>query len=87
MAQEINNEIEKIKERNRRVEADKAWETSYIRRILVAFLTYLLVVLFLHIIDDRSPWLNALVPTAGFILSTLTLSLFKNIWIKYLYKR
>ena len=33
---EINNlekEIEKIKERNKKVELDKAWETSWIRRI------------------------------------------------------
>jgi len=33
-------EIEKIKGRNRRVEADKAWETSLTRKILIAVLTY-----------------------------------------------
>jgi len=31
----LKEEIEKIKERNKRVEADKAWETSYSRRALL----------------------------------------------------
>ena len=31
----IENEIKKIKERNKRVELDKAWETSYTRRIFI----------------------------------------------------
>ena len=36
----FKKEIEEIKKRNARVEADKAWETSWARRILVALLTH-----------------------------------------------
>ena len=32
---ELENEIIKIKERNKRVELDKAWETSWTRRICI----------------------------------------------------
>ena len=44
--EEIKKEIQEIKERNRKVEKDKAWETSWTRKILVAILTYIVVVLF-----------------------------------------
>jgi len=78
--------IKEILNRNKKVELDKAWETSKTRRIIIAFLTYFVVVIFLFFIQVPNPWLNALVPTIGFILSTLTLSFFKRIWISYFYK-
>ncbi len=76
------HELEAIKERNRKVEADKAWEISKIRRSIIAIMTYFIVVLFLYLIHAPYPWLNALVPVLGFILSTLTLSAIKKRWIK-----
>ena len=78
-------EIENIKERNKRVETDKAWETSKIRRIIIAILTYLVIVIFLFTIKAPNPWLSAMVPVVGFILSTLTLPILKNLWIKKIY--
>lgn len=83
----VDSEIEKIKERNKRVEADKAWETSKTRKGIIAFLTYLVIVVFMHTINDPNPWFNAVVPTVGFTLSTLSLGIFKGIWIRRIYKR
>lgn len=79
----MNKEIKAIIERNKRVEKDKAWETSFTRRVIIALMTYLLIVLFLWMIKFSEPWLNALVPTIAFVLSTLTLPFFKEIWLKY----
>ena len=76
------SEIESIKERNKRVELDKAWETSIFRRTTIAIMTYLLVVLFLWNINVENYWLDAVVPTLGFVLSTLSLPFLKNWWIK-----
>lgn len=45
--EELKQEIENIKARNKRVEKDKAWETSLTRRIFIAVSTYILVVVFL----------------------------------------
>ena len=81
---DIKKEILSIKERNKRVELDKAWETSLTRRIIIAVMTYLLIVLFLWVINFPGPWLNALVPTIAFALSTLSLAFFKRWWIKAL---
>ena len=80
---DLEKEIEKLKERNRRVEIDKAWETSLTRKGLLIIFTYLAIGFYLNAINVPNPWLNAIVPSIGFLLSTLTLSYFKNLWIKF----
>lgn len=42
----MNEEIEKIKLRNKRVELDKKWETSITRRLCIILLTYIVVVIY-----------------------------------------
>lgn len=78
----IESRITELEARNKRVEADKAWETSWTRRIAIAALTYFVVCLYLALVIHIDPWLNALVPVVGFLLSTLTLSYIKAMWIK-----
>ena len=78
---DLENEIEKIKERNSRVEKDKAWETSWTRRICIMILTYVVVVTYTYIISKISNiWLSSLVPVIGFTLSTLSLNVVRKIW-------
>lgn len=79
---ELEAEIKKIKERNSRVEADKAWETSLTRRSLLFIFTYLAIGLYLNAINIPNAWLSAIVPAVGFFLSTLTLPFLKGIWLK-----
>ncbi len=83
----LEQEISKIKERNSKVESDKAWETSLFRKILIAILTYTVIVLFFYFTDLPKPFINAIVPTIGFMLSTLSVPVFKNLWIKHWYKK
>ena len=82
----LEERVAKIEERNKRVESDKAWETSWSRKILLMLFTYLAIALYLKFIVGINPWINAIVPTVGFLLSTLTLPWFKNVWLKYFYK-
>ena len=42
--QELEQEIQTIKMRNKIVETDKAWETSWARKIIIFLLTYIRVV-------------------------------------------
>lgn len=80
---ELENEIVKIKERNKKVELDKSWETSWTRRICICVLTYIVVVIYSHLINEISNiWLSSLVPVIGFTLSTVSLKLIRNIWEK-----
>lgn len=84
---DLQTEIIQIKSRNAKVEADKAWETSWFRKITIAVLTYLVIVIFFLLNSLPHPFINALVPTIGFILSTFTISLFKKLWLKYIYRK
>ena len=83
LEQEINN----IKERNKRVEAGKAWEISWARRILILILTYIVIAIFFVFANIPKPFANAGVPALAFFLSTLSLPIFKKIWLKYFYRK
>ena len=78
---DLDRELTAIKERNRRVELDKAWEVSWTRRLFIAAMTYAIAAIWLILINDSSPWLKAIVPTGGYILSTLSLPVLKQRWI------
>ena len=84
---DIEKRLEVIVQRNKRVELDKAWETSWLRKILITILTYLTMVLFFFVAQLPKPFINSIVPTAGFVLSTLSLPFFKRLWIKYQAKK
>ncbi len=84
---DLKQRIEKIEARNRKVEADKAWEGSLSRKVVLILFTYLAVGVFLNMIKVENPWINAIVPSMGFLLSTLTLPWIKVWWIKNIYKK
>ncbi len=79
----LEQDILKIKERNKRVELDKAWETSLTRKITILILTYIVTVIVFIVIGLPNPFLNAIIPAVAFVLSTLTLDPIKKLWIKY----
>lgn len=79
--EELEKKIKDIEERNKRVEKDKAWETSLLRKILIIVLTYIFAVLYLKIADTTNPFFGAVVPCVGFFLSTQTINIIKKKWI------
>ena len=80
---DFEKEITEIKERNKRVEKDKAWETSWTRRICIMVLTYIVVIIYSYVIKEYDNiLLSSLVPVIGFTLSTLSLKLVRKIWEK-----
>lgn len=83
---EIKKELDEIKARNQRVEADKAWETSWTRRLLILLLTYFVIVVFFLVVKLPEPFVNAVVPSVAFVLSTLTMPLFKKWWLNNIHK-
>lgn len=77
----LQSEIDEIKRRNQRVEADKAWETSWTRKIIISVFTYIVIVVFFFFAKLSNPFANAIVPAVAFILSTLTVPLVKKWWL------
>ncbi len=83
----LEQRIESIEHRNAKVELDKKWEGSWTRRLLIVAFTYILLGSYMWAIGVGQPLLNAVIPTVGFTLSTLSLPLFRKIWEKNLVKR
>ncbi len=84
---DLEERVKNIEERNRRVETDKAWETSVTRKICICILTYIVVIIYSYLIRKYDNiLLSSLVPVIGFTLSTLSLKLVRKVWEKKLYK-
>jgi hypothetical protein len=84
--QDIEQQLEIIKQRNARVEADKAWEASPMRIGSICVITYLVTSVFLYVMGAQRFWLHALVPPIGFFLSTQSLPAIKRWWIDSRYQ-
>ncbi|GMU74203.1 MAG: hypothetical protein AMXMBFR44_4010 [Candidatus Campbellbacteria bacterium] len=78
----LEQELQEIKERNRRVEGDKAWETSGLRAFVIALVTYVVAVVVLYLVGASKIFLSALVPVLGFYISTLSLPAIKRWWLR-----
>lgn len=79
---DLEKRLKAIEARNKRVELDKAWETSWTRRLSIGALTYAVIVIYLFVINNNAPFINGAVPVVGFLLSTLVLRTVKELWQK-----
>jgi polyferredoxin len=80
---DLEKRIDNIEKRNKRVELDKSWETSWTRRICIMILTYIVVLIYSYVISKyNNIFFSSLVPVIGFTLSTLSLRLVRKLWEK-----
>ncbi len=77
----LEEEVERIKGRNKKVEFDKAWEVSRCRVLSITALTYAIAVLLFLALGVKEVFLSALIPTVGYFLSTQSLPFIKHWWI------
>lgn len=85
--EELKQELRAIKDRNLRVEADKAWEKSFFRTAIIVATTYIVASIALIMIGNENPFRNALVPALGFLLSIQSLPFIKRTWIRQYLRR
>ncbi len=80
--QQLEKEIQAIKERNLKVQAGKAWEQSGVRLLSIAVMTYAIASVVLYFIGVPNFYLSALVPVVGYVLSVQSLPFLKDWWIR-----
>jgi hypothetical protein len=78
---DVRRELATIKERNARVEREKAWETSWTRRLMIATITWSAAFAWLVSLGVHPAPLHALVPTAAYFVSTLSLPVVRRWWV------
>ena len=59
----------------------KEFETSYVRVIFIMLITYCTLYGYMTIIGTPKAYLNAVVPTVGFNISTWSVPYVKEVWI------
>lgn len=77
----LEQRIAAIEYRNKAVSSDKAWETSNLRRVVIAGTTYLVVVTYLTVTGADNTWLSAVVPAIGYLISTLVIKSVRDWWM------
>ena len=80
--QELRKEVEAIKARNARVEADKDWETSKTRTAFISAITFGLVYGFSLLTNQDQALLNSLIAVAAYWISTESYGILKNWWLR-----
>ncbi len=78
----LQNDLDALKERNAKVEAEKAWETSSLRIGAIVILTYAVAVLLMISLGTSRPFFAALMPMVGFFLSTQTLPVLQRWYLR-----
>jgi hypothetical protein len=81
------SDLDSILQRNARVEADKAWETSWARKIMICVLTYVFLLIYLPMLGHDKAYLHATVPVFGYLFSTITIPFIKKWWLENRYKK
>lgn len=75
----LEKEIENIKERNKKVELDKSWETSWTRKICIMILTYIVVIIYSYVIRKYDNiLLSSLVPVIRIYIIYIILKIYKK---------
>lgn len=76
---DLEKEIENIKERNKKVELDKTWETSWTRKICIMILTYIVVIIYSYLIRKYDNiLLSSLVPVIRIYIIYIILKIYKK---------
>lgn len=83
---DLEKETQEIKERNAKVEINKAWETSWTRKAAIFTLTYAAITTYFYVASLPDPFVNSLVPALAFVISTFSLPAFKKLWAKHINK-
>ncbi len=81
ISENLEKRILAIEKRNHKVELDKSWEASGIRKVIIILNTYFLIGISMWYLGIEKPEINAIIPSFGFYLSTLSLPLVKKWWI------
>ncbi len=79
---ELEHDVAEIQSRNRKVELDKAWETSVLRRMFISVSTYVLMVVFMSALKVDKPLVSAIIPAIAYLISTFSLGMLKDEWLK-----
>jgi len=79
----IADRVSSMDHRNQIKDFNKEFEGSLARIIIIMGLTYAVLSVYMLLVNIDRPWINAIVPTFGFQLSTLSLPSIKAYYVEH----
>ncbi|HSK00936.1 MAG TPA: hypothetical protein VK932_06835 [Kofleriaceae bacterium] len=79
---DVRRDVLEIQQRNARVEQDKAWETSWTRRLVIAVAIWAGAWPWLASLGAEHAERHAVVPSVAYLVSTLSLPIVKRWWMR-----
>lgn len=81
------DDIMELKLKNKKIEADKAWETSWTRRGIIGIVTYIIVAAWLAMLGVEHNLIHALVVVGSYLVAIAILPMLKKYWVDFVYTR
>lgn len=79
----LQKQVDALKRRNFEKDRGKEFESSYTRVIFLMIITYCTLCAYMaFVLKTGNPFLDAIVPTVGFNISTWSLPYIKELWIQ-----
>lgn len=75
---EIERRVTAIEMRNQRVEQDKTWERSLVRRLVIATVTFVAAFSYLALIQSQNVLLGAVIPAGAYLISAFSLDFLRK---------
>jgi len=86
LLKKYDKRMQLIEDRNKSKGFGKDFEGCWARICIIMTLTYFVLGLYMMFVNINRPWINAIVPTIGFQLSTLSLKCAKNRYVDFQFK-
>jgi len=86
LVKKYDKRMQLIEDRNKSKGFGKDFEGCWARICIIMTLTYFVLGLYMMFVNINRPWINAIVPTIGFQLSTLSLKCAKNRYVDFQFK-
>ena len=85
--QNLSERINNLEQHSLYKAKEKAWEESYLRTLALAIVTYGTTLGIFYLIKAESPYLAAIIPTTGYLLSRPSIWGIKQLWEKFIYNK
>lgn len=80
--EKLEKDVFKLSSKVKKIQNEKEWHTSIVKKLTHSFITYLFTVSLLYSINYDDYLVDALIPTAVFFVAQFVTPVVKSLWIR-----
>lgn len=78
----LEHELEFTRNQKRELQLHLAWDRSWTKIVLLTVVTYIVIAFVFYCIGSKKYFVNAIIPSVAYFISTRSLSFVKKIWLQ-----